>query len=152
MSKYTVSPPLIKNNSLFDESLMRILYPSKTRSTLYWINGLLVIPSANYVDISCLYTCLREIYVYLLLTYVRVHFLNWVGKTAKEAEYGRVSRQQMHLGRLSTDDKYRVCFLWMWSQHEHRFMNSNHPTREWAKWVSEPMNKASEQSEWAKWA
>ena len=72
MSKYTVSPPLIKNNSLFDESLMRILYPSKTRSTLYWINGLLVIPSANYVDISCLYTCLREIYVYLLTSFEKV--------------------------------------------------------------------------------
>ena len=68
MSKYTVSLPFIKNDSLFDESLMRILYPSKTRLALHWTNGLLVIPSANFVDISCLYTCLREIYV--LLTYL----------------------------------------------------------------------------------
>ena len=68
MSKYTVSLPFIKNDSLFDESLMRILYPSKTRLALHWTNGLLVIPSANYVDISCLYTYLREIYVLLYFT------------------------------------------------------------------------------------
>ena len=37
MSKYTVSLPLIKNDYLFDESLMRILYPFKTRPALYWL-------------------------------------------------------------------------------------------------------------------
>ena len=67
MSKYTVSLPLIKNDYLFDESLMRILYPFKTCPALYWVNGLLVIPSANYVDISRLKTCFREI-VDVLLT------------------------------------------------------------------------------------
>ena len=29
------------------------------------------------------------------------------------------------------------------------FMNINHPTRKWAKWVSKPMNGASKQSQWA---
>ena len=52
-----------------------------------------------------------------------------------------------YIGRVSSDDKNRVCSCETRFQHEHRFMNLNRPTREWAEWVSEPVNGASERSE-----
>ena len=69
----------------------------------------------------------------------------------------------------SSDDNYRVLFCVTRLQHEHRFMNFNHPKREWAKWVSKLVNGASERNkrseaercgasersercEWAEWA
>ena len=49
-------------------------------------------------------------------------------------------------GCVSSEDEKRVWFREKRSQCEHIFKNFNCPTREWAKWVSEPVNGASEQS------
>jgi len=61
------------------------------------------------------------------------------------------SQKLSPIGCVSSDDKNHVSTCWTRFQHEHRFMNFNCPTREWAKWVSEPVNGAL-QSEWAEWA
>ena len=103
MSKYTVSLPLSKNDSLFDESFMRILYPFKTYPALYWINGLLVIPSANYVDVSCLYTCSREIYVLLTFTYYLL--LREIKKTLKTQ---MKFQQKVTINKQAQEGKSRV--------------------------------------------
>ena len=60
---------------------------------------------------------------------------------------GLLKIKDLHIGCVSTDDKNLDCSHKSRFQHEHRFMNFNCPTREWAKWVSEPVNGASEQSE-----
>ena len=53
--------------------------------------------------------------------------------------------------RVSTDEKNLDCSSETRFQHEHIFMNFSCPTREWAKWVSEPVNGLSKRSEWSKW-
>ena len=63
-------------------------------------------------------------------------------KTAEKPSY-----MIFHSGRVSSEDEKRVRFCETCLQPEHIFENFNCPTREWAKWVSEPVNGASEQSE-----
>ena len=46
-------------------------------------------------------------------------------------------------GRVSSERQKRVCSRETRWQYEHIFKNFNCPTREWAKWVSAPMNGAS---------
>ena len=46
------------------------------------------------------------------------------------------------IGRVSSEVEKRVLFPETWSQREHIFMNFDCPKREWAKWVSEPVNEA----------
>ena len=50
-------------------------------------------------------------------------------------------------GRVSSERQKRVCSRETRWQYEHIFKNFNCPTREWAKWVSEPVNGASKHSE-----
>ena len=56
-------------------------------------------------------------------------------------------------GRVSSEDEKRVSSCDTRSQREHILKNFNCPMREWAKWVSEPVNGASAalRSKWAKW-
>ena len=49
-------------------------------------------------------------------------------------------------GRVSSEDVKHVCSCKTRSQREHIFKNFNCLTREWAKWVSKPVNGASEWS------
>ena len=56
---------------------------------------------------------------------------------------GSADERIADLGRVSSEEEKRVCSRWTRSQREHIFKNFNCPKREWAKWVSEPMNGAS---------
>ena len=50
------------------------------------------------------------------------------------------------MGSFSTDDKNLNCSRKKQLQFEHISMDFNCPAREWAKWVSELVNRASKQS------
>ena len=53
-------------------------------------------------------------------------------------------------GRVSSEDEKRVCSRETRFQRKHIFMNFSWLMREWAKWVSKPVNGVSEQSKRSK--
>ena len=54
------------------------------------------------------------------------------------------SEPQLNLGRVSTDNPKRICSHWTLLQRDHILKSFNRLMREWAKWVSEPVNGVSE--------